>query len=180
MKNLLSQPLFWVVAAALLMAASLLISCGGDPINSGTVAQQNAVDIAQSHNVYIPQNDIEFKNYNARQILADNPSTIIWCTTAFPFPGSPLITSPVVGKLTSGNKRPYPVEQVVVDTDTSGKVYFPEIPDPNGMYGNSGEYRYGFTPAGLYVDYYAMPTFCTNELTIWQKEATIIVSEAAK
>lgn len=121
---------------------------------------------AEQRQPYVQQNDIEFNNYNARQKIADDPTTILWCTSAFPVPSSPLFTVPVVGKLTSGNKRPYA---------TGGYGSLSELPGPDGMYGSSGEYRYGFTPAGVYVDFYNISTFCTTEPTIWQRESTEIV-----
>src|SRR3989344_3363645 len=93
-------------------------------------AYQEAVRNAQNAEYYIQVNGLERKNYNWRQEIADDPTTILWCTSAFPVPSSPFITVPIMGKLTSGAKRPY-------STD----------PGPGGMYGSSGEYRYGFGPA---------------------------------
>lgn len=127
--------------------------------------QQESMDRAtikaESRESYVQENDIEFQNYDRRQRMSDDPSTIIWCTSAYPFPGTPLFTVPVVGKLTSGGKRPFPV--------TEGQ------PGPDGMYGSSGEYRYGFTPAGTMVDFYGISTFCTTEPTVWQRENTTVV-----
>lgn len=141
--------------------------------------QRTGTDIAKSRQVYVPHNDVEGNNYNARQRLADDPSTLIWCT-AFPTnPNAQPITVPIVGKLTSGNKRPYPTSQVLIDTDTTGRSYSPEVPGPDGMYGTSGEYRYGFRPDGVYVDFYNLETFCTSEPTVFQKEHTIIDIESA-
>ncbi len=120
-----------------------------------------AADKARDRNDYfIPKNDLDFHNYNRRQKIADDPTVILWCTSAFPIPSSPLFTVPIVGKLTSGGKRP-----------------FPNDPGPDGMYGSSGEYRYGFTPSGMYGDWYGMPTFCTTEPMVWQREQTVIVMQ---
>ena len=172
------KPAYVIVGVIAIMVGA--VACGGATPNTRNDAVQEAVDAAQAHTIYVTKNDLEFQNYNNRQILVDDPSTIIWCTTAWQFPGSPMITVPIVGKLTSGNKRPYPVNQEVIDTDTGGRVYYPELPGADGMYGTSGEYRYGFTPAGLYVDFYGMQTFCTNEPTVWQRENTVIISEGVK
>lgn len=141
------------IALAAIAVALLATACSQQEI-----AQREAQNKAADRRAYVQQNDVEFENYNRRQQLTDDPSTIIWCTSAYPFPGTPLFTVPVVGKLTSGGKRP-----------------FPNDPGPDGMYGSSGEYRYGFTTAGTMVDFYNIATFCTTEPTVWQRENTEIV-----
>jgi len=125
-------------------------------------ALQESYNKARNATYYIPKNDIERNNYNMRQEIADDPTTILWCTSAFPVPSSPLFTVPIVGKLTSGAKRPYLND-----------------PGPDGMYGSSGEYRYGFGPAGKseYVDFYGIATFCTTTPKVWQRESTVIIME---
>lgn len=120
-------------------------------------AQSTALSKAQARSAYIPQNEIEFKNYDGRQRIADDPTTIMWCTSAFPIPNSPLFTVPIIGKTTSGNKRPF-------DTD----------PGPDGMYGSSNPYDYGFTPVHTLAEWRDMPQFCTNEPLVWQRQATTI------
>lgn len=157
-----------VIAVGVLAVALVgLAACTSDE-RSG---QQQAQDIAKNRQVYSPKNDVEGHNYNARQALADNPATLIWCT-AFPTnPNAKPFTVAVVGKLTSGNKRPYPTEQAVTSQDTR---YNPELPGPDGFYGNSGEYRYGFDPAGNYVDFYNLETFCTNVPDVMQRQTTVI------
>ncbi|OGZ96351.1 MAG: hypothetical protein A3I44_06020 [Candidatus Sungbacteria bacterium RIFCSPLOWO2_02_FULL_51_17] len=157
------------VVPTLLIASVMLGGCVGEPPS----AQKKAVERSYTRDNYVPRNDVEGKNYNKRQQRADDPTAIIWCTTAFPIPSSPIFTVPVVGKLTSGNKRPYPTSQHVANVN----YYSPELPGNDAMYGSSGEYRYGFTPADVYVDYYGMPTFCTDEPTVWQRESTVIVME---
>lgn len=122
--------------------------------NAQQDAAQAAQDKAANHRAYIPKNDIEFKNYEKRQIIADNPQTILWCTASFPNSTSPIFTFPIVGKLTSSTKRPD-------NTD----------PGADGMYGSSTEYRFGFTPDGQYVDFTGMATVCTTEPQIWQRQS---------
>ncbi len=141
-----------------------------------TEAQKRAQEKAQNGEVYQPKNDMERKIYNKRQQIADDPTTILWCTSAFPIPSSPIFTVPIVGKLASGNKRPYPTS--IALAGGSGGSYFPEIPGPDGMFGSSGEYRYGFTPGDYYADWYNMPCFCTTEPTIWQRQETKIVMQS--
>lgn len=150
----------WKVVAILIAASFLLSAC------SERDKVQNAIsDRAENRRPYAPVNDVEFKNYDRRQQLADDPTAILWCTSSFSNPSSPMFTVPVVGKLTSGGKRPFPRN---VDGDTL---------DSGGMYGESGEYRFGFTPNNIYADYYGMEVFCTNEPTVWQRQSTTIVMQ---
>src|SRR4051812_10391227 len=106
----------------------LLSGCDSPQTQAHTQAQEKALN----RSAYIPKNEIEFKNYDSRNRIADDPTTIMWCTSSFPIPSSPLFTVPVVGKVTSGSKRTF-------DSD----------PGPDGMYGTSGQYNYGFTPSGM-------------------------------
>lgn len=162
----------WQKLAAFLVIGALLASIGcitSKPLNE---AQGNALERAKDRKNYDLRNDIEGRNYNWREELADDPTTILWCTSAFPIPSSPLFTIPIAGKLTSGNKRPYPTSQYINDNS-----FNPELPGPDGFYGQSSEYRYGFGPAGKaeYSDFYNMPTYCTTVPRIWQRETTTIV-----
>lgn len=157
---------------AALALAALVVAGLAACTDSPPPAQQQAVDIAKTRANYIPKNDIEGKNYNARQVLADNPATLIWCT-AFPAnPNAKAFTVPIVGKLTSGNKRPYATTYAY--SGGNGTGYTPELPGNDGMYGTSGEYRYGFDPNGNYEDFYNMETFCTNVPNLMQQQTTII------
>lgn len=137
-----------------LAVAALLSGCESPQYEAQLEAQRRAAERA----AYVPKNSLDFDNYDRRQRMSDDPSTIVWCTAAFPQPGAPLITVPIVGKLTSGGKRP-----------------FPDDPGPDGMYGSSGDYRYGFTPGGNMVDFTGIATFCSTEPTVWQRENTTIV-----
>lgn len=139
-----------------------------------TSAQDAAIAKANANVVYQPKNNTELNNYNARQKIADDPSTILWCTSAFPIPSSPLFTVPILGKLTSGSKRPFSTS--IVNKGSSDGSYSPEIPGPDGMYGASDAYRYGFTPGGVYAEFSgAMETYCTTQPTVWQRQSTTIV-----
>lgn len=160
---------------AAIASTAILAACTADQ----RASQQDAVDIAANRDNYVPKNDVEGHNYNARQAIADSPSTLIWCT-AFPTsPNAKAFTVPIVGKLTSGNKRPYPNTQSLNGTGGSDSVYYnPELPGPDGMYGTSGEYRYGFDPAGNYHDFYNLETYCTTVPNVLQKETTVVLSVA--
>jgi hypothetical protein len=150
-----------VVAVVLLGAGS----CDEEQTN----AQKAAQDKAANGETYIPKNDIERRNYNARTELADNPASLIWCSVYPSNPNVKAFTVPIVGKLTSGGKRPYPTEIVRKGDETS---YFPEFPDPNGMYGSSADYKYGFDPAGNYHEFIDIEMRCTSVPSIIQQQTT--------
>ncbi len=159
----------------LLMVIAVFCLMGDSCEDNSPAAQSRREAEAKSSQraSFIPKNDVEFKNYDRRQQIADDPTAILWCTSAFPIPSSPLFTVPIVGKITSGGKRPYATEY----RNGNATSYYPELPGPDGMYGSSGEYRYGFTPGGIYADWYGMPTFCTTEPMVWQRESTTIVMQ---
>lgn len=144
---------------------------GGDKPKAQPNAQEQAEKRVKERENYVPQNDVEGRNYNARQRIADNPATILWCTEYPSNPNAKPFTVPIVGKLTSGNKRPYPT--AVVEYGDYGS-YVPEKPGPDGFYGTSGEYRFGFDPAGNYHDFYNLETHCTTVPDIIQKNTTEI------
>ncbi len=151
-----------------------IASCVGDSRTPQRDAMATAEAAAAKNAIYTVKNDIELTNYNRRQEISDDPTTIIWTTSSFPNPSSPIFTVPVAGKLTSSNKRPYPTTKV-----SSEYSYNPELPGPDRMYGSSGEYRYGFGPAGKseYYEWYNMPTFGTTVPKVWQRQSTTMVIE---
>lgn len=161
---------------AIVATGVLLAGCNSvtTPPTQAQQAQDAARAKAANHQVYVPKNDIELKNYNARQEISDDPTTILWCTSSFNTPNSPLFTVPIVGKLTSGSKRPYSTSQVM-NTYEYSSTYSPELPGPDGMYGPSEDYRYGFSPTGVYSEFYNLPTYCTTEPKVWQTQTTKIV-----
>lgn len=154
----------WAVVSTLLLIAIIVAAC-----SSQSQALDQARQNAANRVYYVPVNDVEGRNYDWRLRMSDDPAQIVWCTMFPPTPGVKPFTVPITGKLTSGGKRPFPIE--------SGSGY--ENPDAQGMYGSSGEYRYGFGPTGMqeYYDSYQMPTFCTTQPLVWQAELTVIVQE---
>lgn len=145
---------------------ALLVGCSAEPAPANKGQQ-----IADGRQNVELKNDVEGKNYNRRLLLADDPASLIWCTGYPPAANQKAFTVPIVGKLTSGGKRPSPTQRVIIDGDTTGREYSPEVPGPDGMYGTSGEYRYGFDPAGNYHEFYGMAVRCTSVPTIVQKES---------
>lgn len=168
------SPLKKKLAAVALLVVVGLSACSSTQGSGNKSAVQQASDKAASNKVYIPKNHVELDNYNKRQQLADDPTTILWCTFSFATPGSPLVTIPIVGKLTSGSKRPFPEHQTVDFSSVDSTHYSPDLPGADGMYGSSGDYRYGFTPEQSYADFSSLPSFCTTSPMIWQHEKTTL------
>lgn len=156
------------VIAAFCMFVAGCSAVGSSKSNAKDSINQTAQD--NQTNVYVAKNGTELSNYNKRLKIADDPTTILWCTFAFPVPGAPLVTVPIVGKLTSGGKRPFPQNNL----SEVGNSNSTENPDGQGMYGTSGDFRYGFTPEEAYADMYNLSTFCTTTPMVWQKEKTVI------
>lgn len=171
--------------AALLIIPILALSIMGnsgctsdDTDKSAGNARDQVNKVTKSRGpAYIPKNSVEFNNYNRAQKLYDSPSTIIWCTTTFENPSSPLITVPIAGKLTSSSVSYFATQQVR-EYDSQNGTYNPELRSVDGMYhGSPGPYRYGFTPGGQYVEFTSIGTFCTTSLTKFQREKTTVSVE---
>jgi hypothetical protein len=160
-----------LVGAGATLALMLLTAAGCDetkPTNTADKANQTA----QSRTNYVPANDVEGHNYNARLKIADSPATLIWCSAYPTNPNVKPFTVPIAGKLTSGNKRPFQSQNA--KSNSNGNIFYEEQADAQGMYGTSGEYRYGFDPAGNYHDFYGLEVYCTTVPTVIQKNTTEI------
>jgi hypothetical protein len=155
-----------------MVLVTLITACGGNSVPS---QQQELVREIADRPAYEQTNDVEFELYNRRQQIADDPTTILWCTF-FPLTqGQEPFTVPIVSKLASSGKRPFPTEQ---DCQSGGdKCWAKELPGPDKMYGSSSEYRFGFTPADQYIDFTDLHSFCTTVPTVWQANKTTIVME---
>jgi len=152
---------------ALATLSLTLSACGDMTPDPQDTAMSRAQSRADNGEYYNPKNNLDRTNYNHRLQMADDPTAIIWCTF-FPFGNTGPITFPVVGKMTSGSKRPYPTEKDY-DGSTMGGFY-PELPGPDGMYGSSGDYRYGFGPDGVYHDVYGLSTYCTSQPMVYRQQ----------
>lgn len=148
-----------VAGLVLVMLASALAAC-----TPNSEAAQRAQNANYNYAPYAIKNFIDQRNYSWRLQISDDPSMILWCTMFPPTPGTKPITVPIIGKLTSSSKRPF-------QGDSTLQV------DDQGMYGTSGEYRFGFGPTGMqeYYDITAMSTFCTTQPMLWQTQLTIVV-----
>lgn len=162
-------------AAALALVFTTAASCDENaPAGNGA---DNAKNVADGRQNYVPKNDVEGRNYNARLRIADSPATLIWCSVYPTNPNVKPFTVPIAGKLTSGGKRPFASQDA--HSNSNSNIYYTEIPDAQGMYGQSGEYRYGFDPAGNYHDFYGMEVYCTTVPTVIQKNTTEIAITAS-
>jgi hypothetical protein len=160
----------------------LLIGCGA--VAAKDVLSQ-IDDRANGYKPYVPPfPSPELRNYEAAQKLYASPSTIIWCTTTWGNPSAPMVTVPIAGKLTSSSVSFFTGARAFKPGDDGTGQYTPERRSVDGMYhGSPPPYRYGFTPGGQYVDFSAMPVFCTTALTKFQRKETkvsIAVDDTAK
>lgn len=156
-----------LIGTALFVSLSANSGCGESAHDQSEHAAENL-----EGQIHQAKHNLEFRNYNLRQEIADNPATILWCTFFPPgvqgtsngsTPGQ-AFTVPISGKLTSSGKRPYLDE-----------------PGPDHMYGSSVEYRYGFDPTlSIYQDFTNLPSYCTTEPTVWQAKQTTLVVQTDK
>lgn len=150
-----------------------LAACGSSssPPDPQKVQEKQIEAQAKKLRPYTPHNNVEFNNFNDAQRLYDSPSTIIWCTAYPSNPNAPFITTPIKGKLTSSSVSYRRQQEQVDHGNYSWSVL--DAKSSDGMYhGSPPPYRYGFTPGGVYVDYYNVETFCTTALTKFQRQST--------
>lgn len=160
-----------IVAPVLILAGVITLT--------GCSAQQNNKDEldqvkqkAQNSKAYLPKNTVELDNYNKAQEIYDNPASIQWCT-AFPSSNSaPIITMPIAGKLTTSATSYFSPTEVY--SDSNGTVNIPSR-SVDALYHGESFYRYGFTPAGQYVDFSnSLELLCTTALTDFQRQNTYV------
>lgn len=172
------KKLFLIIAVAALVAG-----CGGSGHSKGNAADRSTkASNALQNQIYQSKNNIDFRNYNWRLQLSDDPATILWCTFFPPglagvsdgsTPGQ-AFTVPIAGKLTSSNKRPYSDVRYL---DAGNYAWYPQqVPDPQHMYGSSSEYRYGFGPSGKadYTEFTNFASVCTTQPKVWQANTPIL------
>lgn len=164
--------------ASAVAVVALFAACDGQPAPSqaqqvNQKGRETVQEVNESLAPPVVHNFTEYKNYMAAQKLADDPSTILWCTTTWGNANAPLVTVPIAGKLTSSSVSLFPSTQTLLDTSTGGRLYNPELPSVDGMFhGNPPPYRFGFTPGGQYAEFLGMPAFCTTALTKFQRQST--------
>lgn len=162
-----------LIGATAAVLALTLSACAEETVSAN--AYDDIASKAANRTPYVPSNDVEYENYNKAQELYDSPESIIWCTTSWGNPSAPLVTTPIVGKLTSSSTSYFPNQTA---HGNSNGVWQEENRSVDGMYhGNPPGYRYGFTPGGQYVDFYGMEVFCTTALTEFQRQSTTVSVE---
>ena len=159
------------IAAIALVFGLFLTAAGCAPQDNPDekAAVQAKVD---GRKAYIPQNDVEFKNYNKSQELYDNPAAIQWCT-AFPSSASaPIITVAIAGKLTTSGTSYFSPTSVRESSVNNLNIPARSV---DGMFHGDSFYRYGFTPAGQYMDFSnSMQLLCSTSLTEYQRQNTFV------
>jgi hypothetical protein len=160
-----------IVAPVLILAAVITLSGCGAQQNNKTELDQ-VKEKANQSKAYIPKNTVELDNYNKAQEIYDNPASIQWCT-AFPSSNSaPIITMPIAGKLTTSNTSYFSPTEVY--DNANGMVNIPSR-SVDALYHGESFYRYGFTPAGQYVDFSnSLELLCTTALTDFQRQNTYV------
>lgn len=149
LREMMKTTLFKVAfgLAVLILIVLVIVGCGESQ-------EDKEAKVRREHPAFQAHNYIERQIFNHRLEISDDPSTILFCTTlAFDRPPKVDI---IAGKLVSGSKRPDPLY-------TYDNGYTIENQDAQGMHGQSVPYRFGFTPAGQYVDFTDLPTECTTE-----------------
>lgn len=163
----------------LCLSAVLFSACDEGQDNQRDQAQAVEKD-AKKQKAYLPHNHVELNNYNKAQQLYDSPSTIIWCSTTWGNPSSPIVTFPITGKLTSSSTTYFPPdERADYSGDGVGAISTGGTArSVDGLFHpNPPPYRYGFTPGGQYVDFFNMPTVCTTAMSKFQRQETAISTE---
>ena len=163
----------FAASSLLLLVACSLVACGGSgesDVSPRDVAHVEAEKNRDDFTPYIPKHGVEGANYNGLQELADDPATILWCTS---FPASataPIVTVPIVGKLTSSSVSAFPGERAE-ELWGEGAVTLPEISVDGLYHGDPPPYRFGFTPGGQLVSFENIPTICTTSVMAFQRQS---------
>lgn len=160
---------------ALVFLTLSLTACGATSApapNAQDVARKNAEK--NKKETFNQKNRIDFRNFNARQKITDDPSTIFWCTLYPPTQGQEPTTFAFAGKITSSTKSPF-APYWYADRGSYTFTQQPQ-PTPDGMFGTSDPYVYGLDPSGQILDQTNLGYNCSNAPTTYQANQTKIVS----
>lgn len=156
-----------IALGLLVILATVLAACAPDALQNIQTKTGGAPQVS---------NYVEVRNIQWKISVQDRNNTIEWCTF-FSNTGSPLTTVAVLNKMTSGNKRLDP-STVVEGTSSSFSFTMPgdtnihytlEVPQPDGTFGASNPYEFGFTPEG--IDGYFQTNlqyYCSLKPLTWQ------------
>ncbi|MDO8509126.1 MAG: hypothetical protein Q7S27_05585 [Nanoarchaeota archaeon] len=130
-----------------------LLFCGL-PLNGCSDTRADLMNKNQP--VYKVERSLERDNINKRLKLSNDPNQLMW-VYCLGMNGDVVISSPVLGKVSSSSKR---LEPSSVDADspinsTIGDVRYStnELMSADGTYGGSDPYVYWFTPEGQYFQW---------------------------
>lgn len=136
--------------------------------------QQEVEQKASGFKAYIPKNDVELSNYNKAQELYDDPAAIQWCSMFPSSSSAPIITIPIAGKLTTSGTSYFSPTEVGQYGSNNAPINRPNR-SVDGLFHGDSFYRYGFTPAGAYVDFSnSSELLCTTALTDFQRQNTYV------
>ncbi|GEM_PF-2864051 len=137
------------------LALMTTLSC-----NEKECENERVEKVQQKQEAYEQTHSVERDNINTRLKLFDDPNHILWiyCLSDT---GNVVLSSPLVGKVTSSGKRLEPREasgRVGGDGHNYGyvgkeKYHTNEILGVDGTYGSSDSYVYWFTPEGQYLQW---------------------------
>src|SRR3989338_3764685 len=141
--------------------------------------------------VYEITHSVERDNINKRLALANDPTQIMWvyCLSDM---GNVVMSSPVVGKPTSSNKRLEPYVSVVDRDSTDGDSRSWDQIGADRTYGSSDSYVYWFTPEGQYIQWNGLyiasnvplkierPIFNTRDIDYTELQRAKLAQEALK
>lgn len=140
---------------------------------------QQVEERASKNKVYQPVYTVELDNWNRAQEIYDDPASIQWCTLFPSNPSAPIITFPIVGKLTTSNTSYF--SPTSPQSNSSGAMVNVPNRSVDGLYHGDSFYRYGFTPAGVMVDFSnSMESICQTSLTEYQRENTYLDGASAE
>ena len=130
---------------------------GALALGSGCGKSDRVEKMESNQSTYEITHSVERDNINKRLALANDPTQIMWvyCLSDM---GNVIISSPVVGKVSSSSKR---IEPQTMDPDAIGErvkvggtsYTTLEIMGADGTFGSSDPYIYWFTPEGQYLQW---------------------------
>ena len=142
------------IMIALVATSALLLTACGQPSNtSPTTKNAQAQKAAAAANSIQFSENSEIDNIKARLELTSNPGQIGFVLLLNEM-GKPVMYTSVKGKITSGQKRLTPGQQIrTADCGQYTCEQLIEAPSDEGTYGSSGPYIFFWTVDGQYIQW---------------------------
>lgn len=165
------------VVLVFMMGILILTACtGGQKIQERTTKAEEAMP------VYVVKNYVERANIQKRQRLFDDPAQVSWIY-CLGLNGQVVFYGPVLGKVTSSNKRLEPLTTVGCTGDACysskasvfDKQYTTERIQADGTFGHSDNYVFWFDPANNYYQWDG--TYFLTSIPIKIKESVLNVRD---